>query len=261
LEELRLVALEERIDADLAGARHDLVAGELEQLVHAHPFRERLWRARMLALYRCGRQADALATFTEVRERLVDELGIEPSPELRELQRQILEQAPELALSLTSEPGGRPRPSADADLPSGVVTFLLTDIEGSSRLWEREPEGMARALERHEAVVRKAVIGAGGVLVKAKGEGDSTFSVFARATGAVRAALALQADLGTESWPEGIELRLRIALHTGEAQSVTPTTSARRSIAPHGSERSHSRGKSSSRRPPPRSPATSCRTA
>jgi class 3 adenylate cyclase len=216
LDELRLVALEERVDADLACARHDLVAGELEQLARAHPFRERLWRALMLALYRCGRQADALAAFTELRERLVDELGIEPSPALRGLQQQILEQSPELSL----DPAGAwvPRgPHGDADLPTGVVTFLLTDVEGSSRLWEQAPDAMASALEGLEAIIRRAVAGAGGVLVKSKGEGDSTFSVFARASDAVRAALAMRRQLGMEPWPRGVELKVRTALHTGEA--------------------------------------------
>jgi DNA-binding SARP family transcriptional activator len=216
LDELKFVALEERVDADLACARHDLVVGELEQLVRAQPFRERLWRALMLALYRCGRQADALAAFNQVRERLVGELGIEPSPGLRELQQQILEQSPELLLG-SREPGARGAPPADEDLPTGVVTFLLTDVEGSSRLWEIAPDAMAGAVERLEAIIGEAVIGAGGVVVKSKGEGDSTFSAFARASDAVRAAIALQGELGRESWPEGGELKLRMALNTGEA--------------------------------------------
>jgi DNA-binding SARP family transcriptional activator/class 3 adenylate cyclase len=217
LDELKVAALEERVDADLACDRHDLVVGELEQLVREYPFRERLWRALMLALYRSGRQADALAAFTQVRERLVNELGIEPSPGLRELQHQILEQSPELSLA-SPEPGVRGGPRGDEDMPTGVVTFLLTDVEGSSGLWERAPEAMASVVERLEAIIREAVLGAGGVLVKTKGEGDSTFSVFARATDAVCAALALQRELDTESWPGGIELKLRVALHTGEAQ-------------------------------------------
>jgi DNA-binding SARP family transcriptional activator/class 3 adenylate cyclase len=217
LDELRLVALEDRVDADLACGRHDLAASELEQLVRAHPFRERLWRAWMLALYRCGRQAEALAAFTEVRGLLVDELGIEPSPALRELHHQILEQSPDLSLPAPGPGVGRGA-SSDEELPTGVVTFLLTDVEGSSRLWERAPKAMASALELLEGIIRRAVSSAGGTVVKTKGEGDSTFSVFARATDAVRAALALQTELGTESWPRGVELELRVALHTGEAQ-------------------------------------------
>jgi DNA-binding SARP family transcriptional activator len=217
LEELRTVALEERIDADLACARHDLVAGELEQLVRTHPFRERLWRALMLALYRCGRQADALAAFSELRERLVDELGIEPSPTLRELHQRMLEQSPELSLPAPEARATRQSP-ADQPLPTGVVTFLLTDVEGSSQLWERDARAMAAAIARLEKIVRQAVVRARGALVKSRGEGDSTFSVFARATDAVRAALELQAQLATEVWPSEVQLKLRMALHTGEAQ-------------------------------------------
>jgi DNA-binding SARP family transcriptional activator/ABC-type branched-subunit amino acid transport system substrate-binding protein/DNA-binding beta-propeller fold protein YncE len=92
LEELRLEAIEERIEADLAVGRHAELVAELRQLVHEHPFRERLRAQLILALYRCGRQADALASYRDVRRVLVEELGLEPSPELRELERAILAQ-------------------------------------------------------------------------------------------------------------------------------------------------------------------------
>jgi predicted ATPase/DNA-binding SARP family transcriptional activator len=93
LEELRVACLEERIDTDLAQGRHSDVVGELEALAHEHPLRERLRAQLMLALYRCGRQADALEAYREARRLLVEELGIEPSPQLQELQRAILSQA------------------------------------------------------------------------------------------------------------------------------------------------------------------------
>jgi peptide/nickel transport system substrate-binding protein len=96
LEEARLVALEERIEADLARGHHADVVAELEALVSQHPLRERLRADQMLALYRCGRQADALASYRDARERLVDELGIEPGPALRRLEQAVLEQDPEL---------------------------------------------------------------------------------------------------------------------------------------------------------------------
>jgi predicted ATPase/DNA-binding SARP family transcriptional activator len=92
LEELRTVALEERIDADLALARHHDLVPELEALVPAHPARERLHAHLMLALYRSGRQAEALETFRRARRALRDELGLEPGPELQELQQAILRQ-------------------------------------------------------------------------------------------------------------------------------------------------------------------------
>jgi basic membrane lipoprotein Med (substrate-binding protein (PBP1-ABC) superfamily)/DNA-binding SARP family transcriptional activator len=90
LEELRLDAAEHRIDADLRRGKAGELVGELERLVEEHPFRERTVSQLMLALYRAGRQADALRTFQRFRRRLDDELGLEPSPELRRLEEQIL---------------------------------------------------------------------------------------------------------------------------------------------------------------------------
>ena len=92
LEQLRLSCSEARIDADLALGRHADVVGELEALVTEHPLSERLRGQLMLALYRSGRQAEALATYRRARSLLVDELGIEPSPDLRELEQAILRQ-------------------------------------------------------------------------------------------------------------------------------------------------------------------------
>jgi WD40 repeat protein/DNA-binding SARP family transcriptional activator len=92
LEERRLAALEDRIEADLALGRHRELIGELEARVAAHPLRERLWAQLMLGLYRSGRQADALAAFQRARDKLVEELGIEPGAELRELEAQVLAQ-------------------------------------------------------------------------------------------------------------------------------------------------------------------------
>ena len=87
LEELRLVALERRVDADLALGRHADVAGELPALVREHPLREHLRAQLMLALYRCGRQADALEVYRSGRTHLTEELGLEPGAELPVLRR------------------------------------------------------------------------------------------------------------------------------------------------------------------------------
>ncbi len=96
LEELRLAALEMRIELDLELGRHANTVAELEALVAAHPLRERLRALQMLALYRAGRQADALNAYRETRQVLVEEIGIEPSPQLQELHRAILAQEPSL---------------------------------------------------------------------------------------------------------------------------------------------------------------------
>jgi DNA-binding SARP family transcriptional activator len=96
LEELRLVALEWRIEADLVVGRHAELVGELEALIPKHPLRERLRAQLMLALYRSGRQAEALEAYQEARRALVDELGIDPSQSLQELEKAILRQDPAL---------------------------------------------------------------------------------------------------------------------------------------------------------------------
>jgi YVTN family beta-propeller protein len=106
LEERRLLAVEARIDAELELGRGSELVGELERLVAEHPFRERLLGQLMLALYRAGRQADALAAYQAGRRRLAAELGLEPGPELRELERRILAHDPVLA------PATKPRPTA-----------------------------------------------------------------------------------------------------------------------------------------------------
>jgi class 3 adenylate cyclase len=103
-------------------------------------------------------------------------------------------------------------------LPTGVVTFLMTDIVGSTRLWEEDPEGTSDAIRQHDALVKRVVTDGGGVLVKWKGEGDSTFSVFLDAAGAVAAAQALQEGLRSHDWPTPRPISVRAALHTGEAE-------------------------------------------
>ncbi|HEX7311802.1 MAG TPA: BTAD domain-containing putative transcriptional regulator [Gaiellaceae bacterium] len=109
LEELRLTALEDRIDADLALGAHGQLVGELEALVARHPLRERLRAQLMLALYRAGRQADALAAYRDARHALVDELGIEPGRQLQDLEQSILRQdtALDLPVSSSTRPGRR----------------------------------------------------------------------------------------------------------------------------------------------------------
>jgi DNA-binding SARP family transcriptional activator/tetratricopeptide (TPR) repeat protein len=108
LEELHLAALEERLDADLALGRHADLIGELESLVAEHLLRERLRGQLMHALYRCGRQAEALEVYQDARRALTDELGIEPGRELRELQEAILRQDPALDHSAVDEAAPEP---------------------------------------------------------------------------------------------------------------------------------------------------------
>jgi len=132
----------------------------------------------------------------------VEELGLEPGPELRRIESDVLTQS-------------LPAPTP---LPRGAVTFFLTDVAGSVVLWERAPDAMAAAIARHDEIAREIVGRNGGMLRKTRGEGDSTFSVFVSASDAVKAALEFQLTLGAESWPDALPLSVRAVVHTGEAE-------------------------------------------
>ncbi len=129
----------------------------------------------------------------------------------RELERLL---ADDLAVVLSERFAGEP---GGAELPAGTVTFLLTDIEGSTRLWETVPEAMEAALEAHNRLLGEMIGGHGGVVVTSRGEGDSVFAVFPSAVAAVEAAGGCQLGLNAEAWPAGAALRVRMGLHTGEA--------------------------------------------
>jgi predicted ATPase/class 3 adenylate cyclase len=103
-----------------------------------------------------------------------------------------------------------------AELPSGTVTFLFTDLEVSTRLWDQEPDAMREALARHDAILSDAVEAHGGVIVK--GRGDGVHAVFATADAAVRAAIACELAMDAEVWPVSEALRVRVGLHTGVAE-------------------------------------------
>ena len=103
-------------------------------------------------------------------------------------------------------------------LPAGTVTFLLSDIEGSTRLWQDEPEAMALAVPEHYALLEEAVALHGGVRPVEQGEGDSIVAAFSRGSDAAAAALEIQRRMRAHAWPEGPPLRVRVALHTAEAQ-------------------------------------------
>jgi len=131
LEERRIMALEDRIDADLALGRSGELVPELEALVREHPLRERLLGQLMLALYRSGRQAEALAAFQAARHRLAEELGLEPGPQLRELEQRILEHDPGLAAQprwLARVQRRRLRPVAVAVAVAAVAASIAVGI-------------------------------------------------------------------------------------------------------------------------------------
>jgi DNA-binding SARP family transcriptional activator len=150
LEELRLAAVEGRLEADLALGRHVEIVGELEELVAEQPLRERLRGQLMLALYRSGRQAESLEVYRATRKTLVEGLGIEPSPGLQQLERAILRQDPELDVAPGERlPGGAP-PAVPAPERSMLIVPLAAEnleplLELAAPLGRRPPHELILA--------------------------------------------------------------------------------------------------------------------
>jgi predicted ATPase/DNA-binding SARP family transcriptional activator len=142
LEELTIVAVEARVEADLAGGRNAELVDELEAQCREHPLRERLWELLMLALYGAGRQAEALRAYSEIRDHLVEELGIDPGPALRDLETRILNQDPSLSVAEPAPTRAVAVPTVAGNLPEQLSSFVGRDVEleqlgeavGSSRL-------------------------------------------------------------------------------------------------------------------------------
>jgi class 3 adenylate cyclase len=200
--------VEDRADALLATGRAAEIIGELEADVAEAPLRERRWGQLMLALYRAGRQGEALGTYQRARSMLANELGVDPGPNLRRLEAAIVAQDPTLDVSVAQQISAVTR----------AVTFLLTDIEGSTAAWEADADAMAVALARHDELVEQVVTSRGGRLIKTRGEGDATFSVFERPSAAAAAAIELQDAIAHEPWALREPMRIRVALHTGEVE-------------------------------------------
>ncbi len=216
LDQMRLSTLETLYDSLLALGRPQLVVVSAETEVLAQPLHEGLCKGLMLALCRCGRHAEALRAYDRLRQDL-SEIGLVPSSSLAALEQAILEQSPELdwqGPEPRTELGAMAQRAPEPGLPTGVVTLLFTDIEGSSHLWEEHPASMSGALARHDEIVDKTVRDHSGHVFKTVG--DAFCVAFASASNAVTAAAALQRAIWSEQWPEDCEIRVRIALHTGE---------------------------------------------
>ena len=222
--------IEQGLDPDLPTA--------LDEAARAEPLRERRWELLMTALYRQGRQADALRAYQDARAVLADRLGLEPGPALARLEQRILAHDPTLwadtSAATTGFPGADPAAAGDparatshggsgppgdpsrattdgATLPAGTVSVLLCDVEGSVRRWEQSPDDTAGEIDRLHRLWSIAVGDRNGHLVKSTGDG--IMAVFATAADAVRAAAA-----GARA-QEQTGLSVRVAVHTG---SMTP---------------------------------------
>jgi predicted ATPase/DNA-binding SARP family transcriptional activator len=212
LEELRLVALEDRIEADLAAGRDAELVGELEGLVAAHPLRERLRSQLMIALYRAGRQAEALAQYQDARRVLVEGLGIEPSAALKTLERQILAQDTTLDAPLGA---GSPRERDEPLKPQHNLPAAVTPLIG------RQRDVVACCdLLRAEPLRLLTLTGAGGIgktrlalqiAAELVGEfRDGVFLVpFARLTDSELVAATIARALELAEAEEAVEVRLK----------------------------------------------------
>ena len=212
LEELRLACLGARIDADLALGRHADLVGELQALVAEHPLREPLRAQLMLALYRCGRQADALAAYGDARQMLADELGLDPSPELRTLERDILRHR--VGPPTAARPGRR------------EVVCVAADVRATERGTPLDPEVLREVMERCHAAMEAVAHQHGGPVRELRGY--SMIAAFGApiaheddALRAAHAALALRERLAeiatTLARDRGIELDARAGVTAGTA--------------------------------------------
>jgi class 3 adenylate cyclase/predicted ATPase len=231
LEELRTVALEERIEADLALGRHTELVSELEAAVETQPLRERPRAQLMLALYRSGRQADALAAYREARETLVEELGIEPGPELKALEAAILRQ--DESLLLAEEAVARP-----AMQFRRLVTILFADVVDSMALAEAlDPEALGAVLDRYFETVSAVLARHGGTVEKFAG--DAVMAAFGipvshedDALRAARAAVEIQAALGAldEQLEGEHEVRLDVSIGIESGEVLASQTGSRQRL-------------------------------
>ena len=235
LEELRLSVVGERIELELRLGRNGDLVAELEALVAAHPYREQLRGQLMQALYGSGRQAEALQVYQETRRLLVEELGIEPSLPLRELEQAILRQdavleregpaSRQASAAAETEPQ-RTVPQAPPSDVRKTVTIVFSDLVGSSHLSpERDPEALRNLLSRYFDGMRAVLERHGGIVEKYIG--DAIMAVFGipvlhedDALRAVRAAIEMREALAALNeelervW--GVQLAARIGVNTGE---------------------------------------------
>ena len=213
LVELRARAIEERSAVLLELGRPEDVVGELEVQIAVEPFRERLRALLMLALRPRREAGRVTAPFRhdEFRRRLADEVGVVPSPGLQALNDDIVRQHPDVGWA-----GSPTKDARSSDLPSGTVSFLFTGVEGSTGLWDESPDVMTHAMPRHDELLRDAVKSQGGFIVK--NTGDGFHAVFVTAHDAVTAAVAAQRSLLADDWNIARTVRVRMGIHTGEAE-------------------------------------------
>lgn len=243
-EELHLQGIEALASSQILGSVPGEAVRALSALVREHPTRESLWLLLAKGFARIGRRDAALNAIQQAREELRSQLGVGPSAQLVNYERELLIDGVELDESPSVRPqrsrtnanslgtaasdlpvGEHPLPvpsllghgitEITEGMPTGTVTFMFTDIEGSTHLWDAHPERMDDALRRHDELLRRTIDDTGGRVFATGGDGFGV--VFTSAADAVNAALDVQRGMLAQRWPDSVELRVRIGLHTGEA--------------------------------------------
>ena len=228
LEELRAAAVEDRVEADLALGRGGELVAELEVLVAGEPLRERLHGQLMLALYRAGRQGEALDVYRDAVRTLDAELGLHPGPELDRLQKAILAQDPTL---LRGAPAPEEAP-AEVDRRRATATILVAELAGWARLGDADADGMRAA---HDRRLRDVLAAHGASAVKAVGDG--VVAAFASAGAAIACGVEMQRAIDREARRGAVALELRVGVAAGdvawagEDYSGTPVIEAQRLCA------------------------------
>jgi predicted ATPase/class 3 adenylate cyclase/Tfp pilus assembly protein PilF len=227
-EQAYLAALERLAAVAVERGEHGAAESYLRRAVAVDPARETAQRALMRTLAASGSYPAAMLVYRELRSRLHRELNTEPDAETRSLFEQLRQESREMAAPGEGEGRLSPRQDAPRLLPGArstergarsattTHTFLFTDIEGSTRLWEENQERMREALARHDALLRSTIETHHGHVFKTMG--DAFYAAFVTATDAVDAAIALQRALESRESAGPAALRIRIALHTGEAE-------------------------------------------
>ena len=226
LDEARVGVVEDLAEAELVLGRPSKALAVVEPFLGEHPYRERLREQQMLALYRQGRQAEALAAYQDLRKTLAEELGLDPTPALQTLERQILLQSSSLDAPTVSPEAATARASpiptsAAKPILTGTLAFLFTDIESSTSRWEGDRRAMAADLARHDAILSGAVEGQGGEVFTHTGDGIG--AAFPTAPAALAAALHGQQDLAKADWEGTAPLKVRMAIHAGAAEARAGT--------------------------------------
>lgn len=212
LNERRLTAVEELAELQISRGRPQDQLGTLREVVSKEPYRERAVGLLARALYAEDRQSEALEVLSSLRRRLKVDLGLNPSRAIDLLETSILAQDKSLDRDDSAPPDSDPA----VELPSGVVTLLFSEIEGSMPSREAEADRLTESLERYKLVLGEEAARGRGVITMS--DGNSVVVAFTNASQAIKCAVGVQRRLAQEDWQTNEPIKVRIGIHSGEME-------------------------------------------